>query len=103
MHDSAQYPEILTEIADCIRRRLSLNLPPDQADPMALATVEDIRARFGGALIYIPVGAAFDRAQRNQAIVAEFDGSNHAALARRHRLTVGSIYDIIGRNKKIPN
>jgi Mor family transcriptional regulator len=100
MPQSAQYPEILSELADCILHRLCMNLPSEQAGPIALSVAEDIRARFGGCLLYIPKGDAFARAQRNRAIAAEFDGNNYAALARRHGLTLSTVYDIIAREKK---
>ncbi len=102
MPQSVQYPEILSDLADCIKQRLCMNIPSEQAGPIALSVAEDIRALFGGSLIYIPKGAAYDRAQRNQAIVAEFDGNNYAALARRHGLTLSSVYDIIAREKGKP-
>ena len=51
----------------------------------------------GGGLIYIPQGARFNRQQRNEAIMREFDGRNHAALARRYRVSVSSVYGIVAR------
>lgn len=100
MPQSAQYPEILSSLADCFRQRLCLTLPSDQAEDLARVIAEDVRYQFGGCLLYIPKGDAFDRARRNKAIAAEFDGSNHAALARRYGLSVGTIYEIIASEKK---
>ncbi|HRD66677.1 MAG TPA: Mor transcription activator family protein [Candidatus Competibacter sp.] len=95
MPQSDQYPKILSDLADCIRQRLCRNLPADQAENLSLAIAEDIRYQFGGLLIYIPKGEAFDRARRNKAIVAAFDGKNHSTLARRYGLCLSKIYDIV--------
>ena len=100
MPQSAQYPELLADLADCVRQRLCLTLAADQAENLSMGITEDIRTRFAGCLVYIPIDAAGNRARRNESIIAEFDGSNHKALARRYRIGVCTIYDIIARAKK---
>ena len=42
----------------------------------------------------------FDRAQRDKAILAEFDGGNRRAIARRYGLSLVRIYQIINREQK---
>lgn len=100
MPQSNKYPELLADMADCIQQRLCLTLPADQAETLSMSITEDIRARFAGCLVYIPIDAAGNRARRNKAIVAEFDGSNHKALARRYRVGISVIYDVIAKTKK---
>ncbi len=95
-----QYSETLLDMADCIRQRLSLSLPAAQAEPLTLDIIETIRFRFEGGLIYIPKGTAFFRAQRNKAILAEFDGHNQRALSIRYGLNIVTIYDIIRDHRK---
>ncbi len=95
-----QYPEVLVDMADCIRQRLCLSLPADQAEPLALDIMKDIHARFHGEFVYFSKCQAMKLAKRNQAILAEFDGHNHRDLARQYKLTVATIYDIIARAKK---
>ena len=95
-----QYSETLLDMADCIRQRLSLSLPAVQAEPLTLDIIETIRSRFEGGLIYIPKGRFFKIAQRNKAILAEFDGHNHRALAIRYGLSIVTIYDIISDHRK---
>ena len=96
----AQYPEKLLDMADCIRRRLCLSLPVAQAEPLTLDIIEAIRARFGGELLYMPKGKSLACAQRNKAIMAEFDGHNQRALSIRYGINIITIYDIIARAKK---
>ncbi len=95
-----QYPEVLVDMADCIRQRLCLSLPADQAEPLALDIIEAIRIKFSGETIHIPMTKTFDRAQRDKAVLAEFDGHNHRALARRYGLSLVRIYQIINREQK---
>ena len=95
-----QYPEVLVDMADCIRQRLCLNLPAAQAEPLTLDIIETIRSRFSGETIYIPTTKTFDRAQRDKAILAELDGGNRRAIARRYGLSLVRIYQIINREQK---
>ena len=95
-----QYPEVLVDMADCIRQRLCLNLPAAQAEPLTLDIIEAIHIKFSGETIYIPTTKTFDRAQRDKAILAEFDGGNHRAIARRYGLSLVRIYQIINREQK---
>ena len=95
-----QYPEVLVDMADCIRQRLCLNLPAAQAEPLTLDIIETIRSRFSGETIYIPTTKTFDRAQRDKASLAEFDGGNRLAIARRYGLSLVRIYQIINREQK---
>ena len=94
-----EYPEILADLATLIHQRLRDQLPPDVAADLARDLAEDIRLKWGGGLIYIPQGARYDRHQRDAAIWREFNGRNHADLARRHRLTVACVYDILARER----
>ena len=95
-----QYPEVLVDMADCIRQRLCLNLPAAQAEPLTLDIIETIRSRFSGETIYIPTTKTFDRAQRDKAILAQFDGHNQRALSIRYGLNIVTIYDIIRDHRK---
>ncbi len=59
------------------------------ANAIRLAEVE------GGLPLYMPKADEINAFIRNRRIRAEFDGSNHAALARKYGLTVRWIYEII--------
>lgn len=94
------YPEVLCDLAVCIQQTLAQIATADPAVTPALAIVEGIRAQFGGSLLYIPKGEKLDRAARNVAIFAAFTGRNHRELARRHKMTVSKIYEIIAAQRK---
>ena len=91
------YPPILTDIAQLLHLRLGQQLPADQASTLAMTCTEDLRAVFGGSLIYLPKGKDYERKARDAAIYHAFTGKNHLELARRYRLTVTQIYAILAR------
>ncbi len=94
-----QYPEILADLAGLALARAREYLAPDRAEALALALAEDVRLKYGGGLIYVPKGDAYERHHRNAAIWREFNGRNHAELARRHGLTLSMIYDIVAAER----
>ena len=57
----------------------------------------------GGLEIYIPKIDMVERLQRNQRILEEFNGSNHAVLALRYKLSENQIRIIIRRAKAKSN
>jgi Mor family transcriptional regulator len=69
-------------------------------DPISLDIMKDIHARFRGESVYFSKCRAMKLAKRNQAILAEFDGGNRRAIARRYGLSLVRIYQIINREQK---
>lgn len=93
------YPEILADLAGLVLARALEYLPGERAETLAIELAEDVRLKFGGALIYIPKGCAADREGRNAAIWRDFNGRNHAALARKYGLALATVYDILARER----
>lgn len=96
----AGHNETLSDLAQCVRELLARRIPTDQAADLALEITEGIRVRFGGCQIYVPKEDASRRAQRDQAIMREFDGRNHRDLAIRHNLSLKQVYAVIARTKE---
>lgn len=96
-----EYPEILADLATLIHQRLHALLPAAVAAALARELAEDVRLKWGGGLIYIPQGARYERQQRDAAIWREFNGRNHAELARHHGLTLSCVYNIIARERAL--
>lgn len=94
-----QYPEILVDLAGLAFSRAKEYLQPDRAASFALSLAEDIRLKWGGCLLYVPKGEAYERHRRNAAIWRDFNGSNHADLARKYQLTLSVIYDIVATER----
>lgn len=53
-----------------------------------------LQQRWGGDRIYIP---SKDRAARDAAIRAAFDGRNHDEVCRRHGISRATLYRILGQ------
>ena len=68
-----------------LMNRLAELLGPDLAQRLA--------AEFGGQTIYFPARPA--AGQRDAEILAEFDGSNHEALARKYHISLQWVYHIL--------
>jgi Mor family transcriptional regulator len=68
---------------------------PRAARELAEGIEEWLRLNAGGELLYIPVR---DRARRNLALLAEFNGRNHAALCRRYRISRATLYRIVKKS-----
>lgn len=85
----AAYPEILEELAEFIAAALVENgLAHGRAAEVALAAVERVRKNFGGALVYIPKGAGYKLAQRNEEIRRRLAaGESRSAIRREYGLS----------------
>ena len=67
----------------------------DLADAVADQLVAWLCRAYGGERVYIPATRR-RLADRNTAILREFNGRNHAELAARYHLSVRTIYRILG-------
>lgn len=99
MHLPDQYPEILADLAGLALARARDYLPDDIAENLAFRLAEDVRLKYAGLLVYIPKGDAYERRLRNAAIWREFNGRNHADLARKHGVGLSAIYDVIAAER----
>jgi Mor family transcriptional regulator len=88
------YPDTLAELARLIHDQLQSKMGED-AGPQALLIVEALRRELGGSLIYIPKDTARARRRRDDAIVREFTGRNHDALARKYGVSTLHVYRIL--------
>ena len=72
--------------------RESLGLPESIAVPMADHLANGMSRKCGGT--YIPVSAIV-REKRNEAILRDFTGANHAEVMRRHGVSRTTLYRIL--------
>ncbi|KAB2928808.1 MAG: DNA-binding protein [Dechloromonas sp.] len=69
---------------------------PD-ASQKAISIAEKMRQHWKGQALYIPSGANGKTRNRDQQIIAEFNGRNHAELAQKHGLSTMRIRQILWR------
>lgn len=96
-----KYPELLSDVATHMDKLLVDNgLIPVDATRIARAAAEHIRSHWGGQLVYISKGHSWMVAKKYDVIWGEFDGKNHAALARKFDLSLKQVYKIIEAKRR---
>ncbi len=86
--------ELLADLGDHTIAVLQANteLPDDQVKSAARKIVDEMRASWGGQLIYFPKGKDLDIDERDRRMWDDFNGSNHAHLAKKYDLTLQGVY-----------
>ena len=87
-------------VTTTIKVKRSLSLVRGSTDEIASAAAESFRHEFGGQLLYIPKGFAFDIDERDKEIYRKFDGTNHNDLAVEFGHSVQHIYRIIAQARR---
>lgn len=101
--DQRHWPRRLIELLDiivaCLQRlhRHDSEAAHAEARNITLALAN----YFGGEQIYIPRGKELERALRDKAIWNDYDGRNHNELARRYKLSIPQIYNIIESQRRL--
>lgn len=70
------------------------------AEQCGVALAEHLAEHWGGQLINFPKNFLYKLAQRDMVIYSEFNGRNHAELAKRYKMSVRGIYKLIARAQK---
>jgi Mor family transcriptional regulator len=91
------YPETLELLWHIVFESLQKKVA-DTPEATTLAIVERIRIELGGS--YLPRGSVFDVKKLKRAVCREFDGINHAALARKHRISETRVRQIIEEERQ---
>jgi len=86
--------ELLSDLGDHTIAVLqaTTELPVEQVKSAARKIVDEMRANWGGQLIYFPKGKDLDIDERDRSMWEDFNGSNHAELARKYNLTLQGVY-----------
>lgn len=95
--DHDKIPELLSDLsshASAVAVQM-LDIPKDVAEHLGLEIARKMAENWGGQHIYIPKGVSMVASQRDVLIYAEFNGRNHADLARKYHLSIIWIYKII--------
>lgn len=70
------------------------------AKQIAVECGEDVRAAWGGGVLYVSKGVEEKYRRRNTEILARFTGNNYQELARRYALTEMRIRQIISAMRR---
>lgn len=93
--------ELLSDVADHAAATLrDYGIATDVAEQAGAAIANTLAEHWGGQLISIPKDYHFKLAKRDLRIYGEFNGINHAQLARKYNLTVRGIYKLVERVRR---
>lgn len=85
---------LVAQMSDILRDRLAVQDP--WATAMAQEIVQGLSARFGGALVYVPIP---DRRARDERIRRMFNGANLQEVCEQFGLSRTAVYRICSRRK----
>ena len=88
-------PELLTDLESQIKTHLLPEMDAHRAHIISRKISQYLSHHWGGQLLYIPKNHGGQLDERDKQIYADFNGSNHAALAKKYDLAVQQIYKII--------
>lgn len=81
-----------TALSECLP-----DVPPAVASHFGHEVTQRMAAHWGGSMLYVPKDDATRRHARDAQIIAEFDGTNTAALSRRYGVSRVWVYAILRR------
>jgi len=97
----SQAPEYLASLITYNTCELVKNgIPKEDAERIAQDVAKQMCEQWGGQIIYFPYWLRMELSARDRKIYDEFNGHNHADLCRRHKMSLQSIYRIIGLVKE---
>ena len=88
--------ELYEDLIDHTSRLLMSNgIPEDKAKELGNSLADFLVDHWGGQYITFSKDHLYRSRKRHLEIVGEFDGSNHHELARKHRVSVNTVYKIL--------
>lgn len=94
---NGEMPELLLDLADRTARILQerIDIDQDLAAHVASELARNIAQSWGGQTIYVPQGLGMFAHERDELIYREFNGTNHAELARKYKISMQWVYSIV--------
>lgn len=94
--------ETLTKIAEGMAGVLSERYSVDGVAAMKIAKafIDQFTFAYGGANVHVPQDRTWFRAQRDEDLMRDFDGTNHEELAIKYRMLKSTVYKVIKSYRK---
>lgn len=101
--DPRLWPKTLANLMAVVQHQVgcSQSITKEAAYPIARDIIAALAHYMGGRQMYLPRDDRLKRAFRDIQIYQAFDGRNHQALAKQHRLTTAQVYNILAQQKKL--
>lgn len=98
---SAKAPELLSDLAKYTEQTaLEFGLCKELAENLGMLAAMKTARNWGGQNLYFPKSQGLFSCEREKQIFNEFDGTNHAQLAKKYGLSLQWIYKIVKRVQK---
>ena len=100
---NAEMPELLMDLADKSAKILQecIEIDPEIANHVGSQIARNIAESWGGQTVYIQKGMGMFAHERDLQIYKEFDGANHAELARKYKISMQWVYVIVKKMQVI--
>lgn len=100
---NAEMPELLSDLAEKTAEilRESIEIDPATASHIGVKLARSIAEKWKKQLVYIPEGLGMYIHERDLQIYKEFNGSNHAELARKYKISMQWVYAIVKKMQAI--
>jgi Mor family transcriptional regulator len=92
---------LLSIISNVSQSLVKAGIPEDKAYDIAVQLSDDLRQDFGGELFYMPKGQDYDTLVKHHQIFKEFNGTNHAELSRKYKVSVTHLYRVLKKFQDI--
>lgn len=93
--------ELMTNLFDTLLQCLKkLELQEEEAISISTDVTNAVISNWAGQQIYVPFNLRVQLSKRDISIYHEFNGRNHADLAKKYNLSVARIYRIIDNVRK---
>ncbi len=101
--NNAEMPELLMDLADKAAKILQdrIELEPDIAAHVGSELARSMAESWGGQTIYVPQALGMFAHERDVQIYREFNGTNHAELARKYQISMQWVYSIVKKMRAI--
>ena len=96
-HEQSRENQLMGIMVIIVRVLTGKGVNNSAAVMIAMDIIKELTASYGGVDIYISKKETVRHAQRAAAILSEFDGKNHALLAKKYGITSRQIYSVVGR------
>lgn len=98
-----EMPELLKDLADKTAKILQdrIEIDPDLAAHVGSELARSIAESWGGQTVYVPQALGMFAHERDERIYSEFNGTNHAELARKYQISMQWVYSIVKKMRAI--
>ena len=102
LSNKSKWPDLLVKMLDAASQEVqSFGLDAELSEKIAVSTIREFSKLFGGLQVYLPKGAALNRALRDREIYQQAGKVSASTLAHKYNLSMKQIWEIQRKQKNI--